>query len=50
MDGEAWWAAVHGVAQSQTRLKQLTAAAAAAGIESGSVSCLVVSDSWQPHS
>ena len=24
MDGEAWWAAVHGVAQSRTRLKQLS--------------------------
>ena len=24
MDGEAWYAAVHGVAQSQTRLKQLS--------------------------
>jgi len=23
-DGEAWWAAVHGVAQSQTRLKRLS--------------------------
>ena len=23
MDGGAWWAAVHGVAQSRTRLKQL---------------------------
>ena len=23
-DGEAWWAAVHGVAQSRTRLKQLS--------------------------
>ena len=23
-DGEAWWASVHGVAQSQTRLKQLS--------------------------
>ena len=23
MDGEAWWAAVHGVAKSQTPLKQL---------------------------
>ena len=23
-DGEAWWAAVHGVTQSQTRLKQLS--------------------------
>ena len=24
MDGGAWWAAVHGVAQSQTRLKRLS--------------------------
>ena len=24
MDGEAWWAAVHGVAQSQTQLKRLS--------------------------
>ena len=24
MDGGAWWAAVHGVAKSQTRLKQLS--------------------------
>ena len=24
MDGEAWWAAVYGVTQSQTRLKQLS--------------------------
>ena len=24
MDGGAWWAAVHKVAQSQTRLKQLS--------------------------
>ena len=23
MDGEAWWAAVHGVSQSWTRLKRL---------------------------
>ena len=29
-DGRAWWAAVYGVAQSRTRLKRLTAAAAAA--------------------
>ena len=24
MDGEAWWAAVHGVARSQTRLSEFT--------------------------
>ena len=24
MDGEAWWAEVHGVAQSRTQLKQLS--------------------------
>ena len=24
MDGEAWWAAVHGVAKSQTRLSNFT--------------------------
>ena len=28
MDGEVWWAAVSGVTQSQTRLSDLTAAAA----------------------
>ena len=28
MDGEAWWAAVHGIAQSWTRLSDLAAAAA----------------------
>jgi len=29
MDGGAWWAAVHGVAKSRTRLSDLAAAAAA---------------------
>ena len=28
-DGGAWWAAVHGVAQSRTRLKRLSRVAAA---------------------
>ena len=28
MDGGAWWAAVHGVAKSRTRLSDLAAAAA----------------------
>ena len=31
MDGGAWWAAISGVAQSQTRLSNLAAATAAAG-------------------
>ena len=33
MDGGAWWAAVHGVAKSRTRLGDLAAAAAAAAWE-----------------
>ena len=32
-DGEAWWAAVYGVAQSQTRLKQLSSSSRAGGIK-----------------
>ena len=32
-NGGAWWAAVYGVAQSRTRLKRLTAAAAAAAVQ-----------------
>ena len=42
MDGGAWWAAVHGVAQSRTRLNALAAAAA---VKLGnSLTC----DSWIP--
>ena len=29
-DGGAWWAAVHGVAQSQTRLKRLSSSSSSA--------------------
>ena len=36
----AWWAAVHGVAQSRTRLKRLS---------SSSISCSVMSDSLRSH-
>ena len=32
MGGGAWWAAIHGVAQSRTRLSDLAAAAAAAAM------------------
>ena len=35
MDGGAWWTAVHGVAQSRTRLSDLAAAAAAVGLCAG---------------
>ena len=34
MDGEAWWAAVHGVAQSQTRLKQLSSSSSRGSVPS----------------
>jgi len=33
MDGEAWWAAVHGVAQSGTRLKQLSSSSSSSAWE-----------------
>ena len=36
-DGEAWWAAVYGIAQSRTQLKQLSSNLAAAGVVVGSV-------------
>ena len=32
MDGGAWWAAVHGVAQSWTRLKRLSSSSKAKGV------------------
>ena len=34
MDGGAWWAAVHGVAKSQTRLSDLAAAAVTSFVHS----------------
>ena len=34
MDGEAWWAAVHGVAKSRTRLKQLSSSSMGTGLAS----------------
>ena len=38
MDGEAWWAAVHVVAQSRTRLKRLSSSSAIQeGLPGGSV-------------
>ena len=38
MDGEAWWAAVHEVAQSRTRLKRLSSSSAIQeGLPGGSV-------------
>ena len=35
MDGEAWWAAVYGVAQSRTRLKQLSSSSSRAMLGEG---------------
>ena len=35
MDGGAWWAAVHGVAKSRTRLKQLHFLCSLSGIGEG---------------
>ena len=43
-DGGAWWAALYGVAQSQTRLKRLNSS-----IRSDQISGSVLSDSLQPH-
>ena len=34
-DGRAWWAAVYGVAQSQTRLKQLSSSSSSLGFGEG---------------
>ena len=44
MDGGAWWAAAHGVAKSQTRLKWLGTHAAAAAAKSLQL-CLTL---WDP--
>ena len=46
MDRGAWWATVHGVAQSQTRLKQFSRHTSFWLL---SVSCSVVSNSLWPH-
>ena len=50
-DGGAWWAAVYGVAQSRTRLKQLSSSSfnPVHSHESESESRSVMSNSWQPH-
>ena len=52
MDGGAWWAAVHGVAQSQIRLKQLSSSSKLYIYTmeySVQFSHSVVSNSLQPH-
>ena len=52
-DGRAWWAAVYGVAKSQTRLKRLSSSSSSGCIgrttSSVQFSCSVVSDSLRPH-
>ena len=37
-DGGAWWAAVYGVTQSQTRLKRLSSSSSSINISSGCIS------------
>ena len=53
-DGEAWWATVYGVAQSQTWLKLISSSSSSSWCSerkrfSISVSCSVKSDSLRPH-
>ena len=50
MDGEAWWAVVHGVAQSRTQLKRLSSSSSR-GLKkkSETVNLSVMSDSLPPH-
>ena len=36
-DGGAWWAAIHGVTQSQTRLKRLSSSSVVGGFLSHSI-------------
>ena len=47
-DGGAWWAAVYGVTQSQTWLKQLSSNSSSSS-RHGWVSCSVVSNSLRPR-
>ena len=52
-DGGAWWAAVYGVAQSRTRLKQLSSSSSSNAKEENKVkvkSCSVLSDSLRLYS
>ena len=51
-DGRAWWAAVHGVAQSWTRLKRLSSSSSFVlhkKTQFSSVQSLHVSNSLRPH-
>ena len=41
IDGGAWWAAVHGVAKSRTRLKRLSSSSSSPGVGVGVPDCLV---------
>ena len=44
-DGGAWWAAICGVAQSRTQLKQLSSSSNSCAV----LSCSIMSSSLQPH-
>ena len=43
MDGEAWWAAVHGVAQSRTRLKRLSSSSSRENLVKASMCVIMTS-------
>ena len=45
-DGGAWWAAVSGVAQSQTRLKRLSSSSSS-NVKVTSAACVLSSVSWK---
>ena len=47
-DRGAWWAAIHGVTQSRTRLKWLSSSSSSVSLMLN-VTCSVISDSLQPH-
>ena len=41
-DGEAWWAAIYGLAQSQTRLKRLSSIQLSESVSHSVLSCVFV--------
>ena len=46
MDGEAWWAAVHGVAQSRIQLKRLSSSLAAKSLQMSPSAAMKLKDAY----